>query len=380
MAYARTPDRSRSPRRGVLGLFTSGSKHKSPSVRRESEENPEEKMHKWAEKSGSVSASHVKELMDTMQIADFEKFKMVAVFKCPRSMVAEKIRLELGAKTFPEEVVAAVTDGMGEVSFYEKIDSHFEHESKTGAKGKSNLYQYAVWGKACDDDHIEVSVWCITTKFKKGSTGSTTKSQIEGLKQFMEQETRTDVLQIAPSRKMIADGDVGGAATGLSPKDSMVAYAKAMHAGVGNESLHEDELINRMEITGFEKYMMSSSFKCPKEVVAGKVTHELKAKKFPDHVIHSVVTGMPDMAYYKKMDEDFVVHANDGRSTFHKYAIWCSLDHAGEMTVSMVCVAASFKKKSEGPVTKSEIEVLGGYLGKEACVDVLKVHAPDSLQ
>merc|ERR550514_1538129 len=226
---------------------------------------------------------------------------MIASFKCPQDKVADKIRTEFKAKQFPEPVITAVTDGMGSLTFYDKIDSHFEHTSNASKRGKSNLYQYAVWCKLGEDGLMEVSVWCITTNFRKGSEGAATKNEIEGLKQFMEQETRADVLQIATRpRGAISDQVVRESAALPTPEESMIAYATTMQKARGTESMHEDELINRMEITGFQKYRTNSSFKCPKEDVTSKVQSEMKAKKFPQDVIDAVSAGLADMAFYKK--------------------------------------------------------------------------------
>lgn len=329
-------------------------------------------MHQWAEKTQQTDSTRVKELLDNLEIADFEKYKMVAVFKCPREKVADKLRTEFKAKGFPDEVIKAVTEAMDGLKHYHKLDSNFDHAGRTRQKGTSNLYQYAVWCKYDGEGLMDVSVWCITTKFKKGSAGAATKGEIDGLKMFMEQETRTDVLHLA-RKPQDSPGN-------LSPEESMINYAQDLYARHTGESVYEDDLINRMEITGFEKYYTNSSFRCERGGVVVKVQSELQAKKFPEEVITAVTQGLTDMTFYKKMDENFTVNAQDGRSNYYKFAIWSAADPGdNEMDVSLMGIAANFKKKSEGALTKSEVEVLGCYLGQEAVADVLKVHAPHIL-
>lgn len=333
-------------------------------------------MQKWAQSLGQLDESHIRETMDNMQIADFEKQKMVLVFKCPPEEVADKIKAEFIAKKFPMEVVNAVTNGMTDITSYNKSDSHFGHASKASEKAKCNLYHYAVWCEKDTSGLMDVSISCIMSTFKKGSRGNTTKNELESLKKFMEKETGGDVLQFAGGR----NARESNPSQDRTPVADMISYAKHVHKAHGQGStLHQDELINKMEIMEFTKYKINVSFTCPRSKVTEKVKKELTAKDFPEDIIAAVTQGMESMHSCKKKDESFVVHAQDGSSTFHKHAIWCRADNDDNMMVSMMCIAVRFRKKSDGTATKSEIEVIGDYLGQEACVDVLKVHSPDVL-
>lgn len=330
----------------------------------------EAKMRKSAE-TDRLDSRSMHQQMNSMDISDFEKHKMVAVFKCKPEEVVEKIRKEFRAKQFPETVIEAVTTGIDGVSSYEKKDDIFDHASADSKKGKSDLYQYAVWCKKGSDQLMEVGVWGIASNFKKGSKGTTTKMELDMLKRFMEHETQADVLKI--TNVSIADG--------TTPEQSMVTYAKSTHAGRQQEGLEsqQEELINRMEITGFTKFRTNVSFRCARDRVSLKLSTEMSGKNFPEHIIDAVVEGIGTIDFYKKSDEDFKVHANNGQSTYHKYALWCCAGDDDEVEVSFICIAASFKKKSEGTTSKTEIETLAQYLSQEACTDVLKVHAPDAL-
>jgi len=186
----------------------------------------------------------------------------------------------------------------------------------------------------------------------------------------MEGECRDDVLHLAQRPAKIED---------KAPELRMVAFAEKRKQPVA-DPVHEDELINSMEITGFEKFKLTVVFECPAADVSDNIGRELIGKGFPDDVVNAIKAGIPDMVEYKKMDKDLVVNANDGFSKFYEYAIWCVTTSTGDKRVSMICVAASFSKKEKKPATHNEIEIVARYLNNEACSDVLKVHAAHKLK
>eukprot|EP00929_Paragymnodinium_shiwhaense_P112853 TRINITY_DN81117_c0_g1_i1.p1 TRINITY_DN81117_c0_g1~~TRINITY_DN81117_c0_g1_i1.p1 ORF type:complete len:370 (-),score=105.01 TRINITY_DN81117_c0_g1_i1:97-1206(-) len=366
-AYANNArDRSRSPPVGVLrrvcNLF-GGSAAANPM--------PEQKMRNWAQVSGQRDQTGVRQALQQMKVDDFTKSKMTAVFTCPRDKVAEKIRLEMKSKGMPEYAVQAVTDKMGTRSMYEKADTIFDHSSGKKKKGESKLVQYALWCQLKEDELMEVSLWCIVTTFTNGQKGTTSKADLDTLKDFMESECRDDVLYLAQRPASIQD---------KAPEQRMVAFARKRQQGAPVDPVHEDELINKMEITGFEKFKLSVVFECPAADVTDSIEKELTGKGFPPDVVNAIKARVPDMAEYKKMDKDLIVNANEGESKFYEYAIWCVTTPKGDKRVSMICVAARFSKKEKKPATHNEIEVVARYLNTEACFDVLKVHAAHKLQ
>jgi len=345
-------------------------------------------MHLWAQGSGRADTARVKDLMDRMSVADLEKRKMTTAFRCNMNHVAEKMRVEMTAKKFPPKVVDAVTKDIGCMHHYRKLDSHFDHEvSRTNQKGKSQLYQYGIWlaEDANNINMVDVAAWCITAFFRKGCPGPATKEELEGLKEFMEQELRGDILDMHHVDHWLNRAAALQSAwqfARLPPEQSMVAYARSKHNAQRQCALHEDDLIKQMEITEFIKYKTHFSFKCRRDSLIPKTKEELKAKSFPDDIIQAVTSHLDEMDAYKKIDEAFELHASDGKSHFYKLAVWCAAagPNAPEVAeMSMICTSASFRKVSDGPATKTEIEVLRDYLARESYTDVLRCYDPSAL-
>jgi len=400
-------DRSRSPRQGKPWLFwrgkratqskTDGQKklvelcpeaQTATGVVETEHAAPEDNMHLWAQGSGRADTARIKELMEQMSVADLEKRKMTAAFRCNKNQVEKKMQAELRAKKFPAEVIEAVIKDIGCMHHYRKMDSHFDHEvTRTNQRGKSQLYQYGIWlGEDANNSNIvDVAAWCITAFFRKGSPGPATKNELEGLKEFMEQELRGDILDMhrvdhMPDRAPALQNAWHFAR--LPPEQSMVAYARCKHNAQRQPALHEDDLINRMEIKEFIKYKTHFSFKCKRDALITKTEEELKAKSFPNDIIQAITAQLDEMESYKKIDEAFELHACDGKSHFYKLAVWCA--SAGPLgsevaEMSMICTSASFRKVSDGPATKTEIEVLRDYLANESYTDVLRCYDPAAL-
>lgn len=331
---------------------------------------PEQKMRNWAKCPGQRDEMGIKQALQQMRVNDFKKSKMTAVFKCHRDSVAAKLGLEMKSKGMPDYAIQAVTGNMGRRSMYEKADTVFDHSSGKKKKGESSLVQYALWCQLADDDDMDVSLTCIHTSFINGEKGTTTKAELDTLKEFMEGECRDDVLHLAQRTARIED---------KAPELRLVAFAERRQQPA-TDFVHEDELINGMQIIGFEKFKLTVVFECPAPDVMDSIENELNGKGFPGDVVSAIKAGIPDMVEYKKMDKDLVVNANEGCSKFYEYAIWCVTTPTGDKRVSMICVAASFSKKEKQPSTHNEIEIVARYLNNEACSDVLKVHAAHRLQ
>ena len=67
----------------------------------------------------------------------------------------------------------------------------------------------------------------------------------------------------------------------------------------------------------------------------------------------------------------------DNWNAFHRFVVWSQKGTNTEVHLSMLCVAAKFKKTTTKEMTKDELDAIGSYLASDACGEVLKFHCPD---
>jgi len=127
------------------------------------------------------------------------------------------------------------------------------------------------------------------------------------------------------------------------PGEQMRTYAAGILSRSGEGQSTDQQILQRLQMTGFKTCLAVFDLKCERDAVEQVVEQKLAGKHVPETVIKNITAGMSKMSESQEKNREFCFPDGGSTCSFAQYAFWMKLDRTSdEVHVCVMVCASSF--------------------------------------